>query len=174
MALHSIRMYIKALPVHTRYIYIFYECDLLITPPSHTLCSSSFFQNNEENNYHATLQPPCILACFLLRGELNLPPSIYCAALPRNAMANIAIWVRDNTVIERDREGGGGGRGPFKMAKPAVNIWQIREVQIFLESHPLKRKKAKATGTIRRAWQELLHLIAPWNVHYLHFWVTRR
>lgn len=51
-------------------------------------------------------------------------------------------------LLLRETEGRGGA---FKMAKPAVNIWQIREVKIFLESHPLKRKKAKATGTLRRA-----------------------
>lgn len=52
---------------------------------------------------------------------------------------------------EEKRERGNKIKTLFKRACPTVNIWQISEVKIDLESRQLKRKKATVTGTIRRA-----------------------
>lgn len=155
MGLHEVTYADLYINVHknTSYIYKVYIIWMWSPAPNNlpplTLCSWSSVWNDEENNYHVSLQSSSILVCFLFRGNLILP-SIHCTVLPRNVMANITVSIRDNTVIEREKERS-GKKTLFKMASPAVNIWQISEVKINLESHQLKGKKGTATGTIHRA-----------------------
>lgn len=181
MGLHGVTyadlyMYIKALPLHAHIYTVYIKWTWSPTPnnlPPHALCSWSSFWNNELNNYLVTSEPYSHFCLFPFQGQLDPPPhSLYCPSKKCDGQYHSRYW-RQYCYWERKIER--GNKKPlFKTACPTVNIWQISEVKINLESHQLKRKKATATGTFRRAWQELLHLIAPWKVHYLHFWVTRR
>lgn len=141
----------KALYLH-KYInshtYAFCDC-------SHAGFSPSRLCNTEWNNCHATLQSSTIRLHFSYEAQLDPASHSLCCTYRKHDVTDIIGGFSKNGW-ERPRKEEYDGVSDRNFQQP-TDMWElVSGGGIFLESESNRFA----------AWQQLLHLIAPWKLHY--------